>query len=140
METWELAARERIRDSFARYTHPGDNFPLDDLAASFCEDGILEWDGEQLQGRDTIHRFRVEARERSGGVEPGRILRHNVTNIWFKAVTPQEASVLSCYTVYSEIGLDHFGRYIDRFVPVGDDWLIAHRIVTMDWAAKQSKF
>jgi hypothetical protein len=48
--------------------------------------------------------------------------------------------VLSCYTVFSDIGLDHFGRYRDRFVPVGDRWLIAHRIVTMDWRSPQSPF
>ena len=140
MEAWELSARERIRDSFARYTHPGDHFPLQNLADAFCEDGVLQFGEQHLRGRDAIHRFRTEARERSGGVDPGRVLRHNVTNIWFQTVTPREARVLSCYTVYSEIGLDHFGRYRDRFVPIGDDWLIAHREVTMDWSAKQSKF
>ncbi len=137
---WELSAREKIRDSFARYTHPGDHFPLQGLSDAFCEDGVLQYGDLEVPGRARIHQFRADARERSGGVEAGRILRHNVTNIWFQSVTREEARVLSCYTVYSEIGLDHFGRYRDRFVPVGDDWLIAHREVTMDWSAEQSKF
>lgn len=140
MENWELSAREKIRDSFARYTHPGDHFPLLDLSDTFCETGVLQYGDLEVRGRAQIHQFRADARKRSGGVDPVRILRHNVTNIWFQSITPDEARVLSCYTVYSEIGLDHFGRYRDRFVPVGGDWLIAHREVTMDWSAQQSKF
>ena len=53
-----------------------------------------------------------------------RIVRHNVTNIRFTDVCPDEAHVGCYFTVVTEIGLDHFGRYGDVFVPVGDDWLI----------------
>jgi hypothetical protein len=42
MELWELAAREHIRDSLARYNWSGDALRLDELAQSFCEDGELE--------------------------------------------------------------------------------------------------
>jgi hypothetical protein len=141
MELWELRAREAIRDSFAQYTHAGDHFPLVGVADSFCEDGVLEpLGGEPVRGRAAIEAFRIGARRRSGGVESSRILRHNVSNIWFQKVTPEAAEVLSCYTVFSEIGLDHYGRYQDRFVPVGERWLIAHRLVTQDWRSPQSPF
>ena len=40
--------------------------------------------------------------------------------------------------VITEIGLDHYGRYRDLFVPVGDEWLIRHRFVSTDWAAPNS--
>jgi hypothetical protein len=141
MELWELHAREAIRDSFAQYTHAGDHFPLQGVADSFCEDGVLEpLGGEPVRGRATIEAFRIGARERTGGTAGARVLRHNVTNIWFQAVTRESAQVLSCYTVFSDIGLDHFGRYQDRFVPVGDRWLIAHRLVTLDWRSKDSPF
>jgi hypothetical protein len=93
-----------------------------------------------VRGRAAIEAFRIGARRRSGGVESSRILRHNVSNIWFQKVTPEAAEVLSCYTVFSEIGLDHYGRYQDRFVPVGERWLIAHRLVTQDWRSPQSPF
>ena len=141
METWELSARERIRDAFAQYTHAGDHFPLVGVADAFCDDGVLEpLGGEPVRGRAAIEAFRTGARTRSGGVGKDRVLRHNVTNIYFQSVTPEEAQVLSCYTVFSEIGLDHFGRYRDRFVPVGERWLIAHRLVTMDWRSPASHF
>jgi hypothetical protein len=54
MELWELVARERIRDTLARYNWSGDSLRLDELARSFCEDGELE-----LRGTDWLirHRF-----------------------------------------------------------------------------------
>ena len=42
MELWELVARESCRDTLAQYTHAGDRYRLEEFAAAFCEDGILE--------------------------------------------------------------------------------------------------
>ena len=67
-----------------------------------------------------------------------RIVRHNVTNIRFTEVRPDEARVACYFTVFTEIGLDHFGRYRDVFVPAGDDWSIRHRFVSSDWSAPNS--
>ena len=55
-------------------------------------------------------------------------------------MTPTEATVASYFTVFTEIGLDHMGRYRDRLVPVDDRWLIAHRFVSTDWRAPESIF
>ncbi|MCV7080364.1 aminopeptidase P family N-terminal domain-containing protein [Mycolicibacterium insubricum] len=46
--------------------------------------------------------------------------------------------VSSYFTVFTEIGLDHYGRYRDVFVPVAGDWLIAHRLAATDWSAENS--
>ncbi|MBV8928466.1 MAG: nuclear transport factor 2 family protein [Mycobacteriaceae bacterium] len=143
MELWELAARERIRDSLARYNWSGDALRLDELAQSFCEDGQLQLrGGEPLRGRQAIVEF-------LGGVADGttapvvkRIVRHNLTNIRFTELTPRQARVASYFTVFTEIGLDHYGRYRDTFVPVGlgepCEWLIQHRFVSTDWRAPDS--
>jgi hypothetical protein len=77
------------------------------------------------------------ARTREAG-GPRRIVRHNVTNIRFESVQPDQAVVASYFTVITEIGLDHMGRYRDRFVPVGDRWLIAHRFVSTDWRSPET--
>lgn len=139
MELWELVARERIRDTLARYTWSGDAGKLDDLAAAFAPDGTLEIRGEEpLRGRDAIV-------ARLGGVGGGpsapgvkRIVRHNLANIRFTTVTPDRIAVSSYFTVVTEIGLDHYGRYRDEFVPERDQWLIAHRFVSTDWVAPDS--
>ncbi len=130
VELWELAAREHIRDTLARYTWSGDAGKVDDLALAFAPDGMLEIRGEEpLRGRDAIA-------ARLGGVK--RIVRHNLANIRFTAVSTERAAVSSYFTVVTEIGLDHYGRYRDEFARVGDQWLIAHRFVFTDWAAPNS--
>jgi SnoaL-like domain len=147
MELWELTARERMRDTLARYNWSGDALRLDKLAQSFCEDGELE-----LRGRGPV-RGRAAIVELLGGAVAApnttaqasgvtRIVRHNVTNIRFTDVSADEARVACYFTVVTEIGLDHYGRYRDVFVPVGSpvgtDWLLRHRFVSTDWSAPDS--
>jgi hypothetical protein len=156
MELWELVARECCRDTLAQYTHAGDRYRLDEYAAAFCEDGVLEIRGTPpVVGRAAIVERIVAAtgpqspaQARAPRPEEGaaavattrRIVRHNVANVLFESVTPTEATVASYFTVFTEIGLDHMGRYRDRLVPVGDRWLIAHRFVSTDWRAPNSTF
>jgi len=147
MELWELVARERIRDTLARYNWSGDSLRLDELAQSFCEDGELELRGsEPVRGRAAIVELlggvvaaRNAAAQTSGAK---RIVRHNVTNVRFTEVGPAEVRVACYFTVLTEIGLDHYGRYRDVFVPVagpeGTDWLIRHRYVSTDWSSPNS--
>jgi hypothetical protein len=152
MELWELTARERIRDSLARYSWSGDAFRLDELALAFCEDGQLEIRGQApVVGRAAIVEFlggntesgddeaRRAAQKRAtakSGVK--RIVRHILTNTRFLELTPEHALVASYFAVVTEVGLDHYGRYRDAFVPVGDQWLIKHRYVSTDWHAPES--
>jgi hypothetical protein len=153
MEAWELVARECCRDTLAQYSHAGDRYMLDEFAGAFCEDGVLEIRGQPtMRGRAAIiERFggetaALQARgaARTARAEdaaaPRRVVRHNVTNIRFESLTPTEATVASYFTVFTEIGLDHMGRYRDRLVPVGERWLIAHRFVSTDWRAPVSVF
>ena len=141
MEMWELVAREQIRDTLARYNWSGDAGRVDDLAETFCADGVLEIRGLQpLRGRSEIAPF---LRGFTGSVA-GRladvkaIVRHNLANVLFTGLTPHEAHVSSYFTVVTHIGLDHFGRYRDTLVPDGDGWLIKHRKVSTDWTADKS--
>src|SRR5262245_5448480 len=145
METWELIARERIRDTLARYTWSGDSLRAEELAAAFTEDGELEVRGsEPVRGRAAIAAFITGVGERAPAPapEPGsparRVVRHNVTNVRFLELEPERALVVSYFTVLTEIGLDHYGRYRDTLVPAGDDWLIRHRFVSTDWRAEAS--
>ncbi len=140
MELWELIAREHIRDGLARYNWSGDAARIDDLVQTFCADGELELRGrEPVRGRAAIAAFlggvTSDTAAKSGSK---RIVRHVVTNIRFGEVTRQEARVAAYFTVFTEIGLDHYGRYRDTFVPVGEQWLIRHRFVSTDWQAPNS--
>jgi SnoaL-like domain len=140
VEMWELVARERIRDALARYNWSGDAGRLDGLAETFCADGVLEISGlEPLRGRSEIATFLSGVTRNlaiNGDVKP--IVRHNVANVLFTGLSPDQAQVSSYFTVVTHIGLDHFGRYRDTLVPDGDTWLIKHRKVSTDWAAPDS--
>lgn len=140
MEMWELIARERIRDTLARYNWSGDAGRLDGLAATFCADGILEIRGsEPLCGRPAIAAFLSGVTVKiAAGPDVKPIVRHNVANVLFTEVAPGRARVDSYFTVVTHIGLDHYGRYRDILVPEGDTWLIKHRKVSTDWAAPDS--
>ena len=140
MEMWELVTRELIRDTLARYNWAGDAGRLDELAETFCADGVLEICGaEPLRGRSEIVAFlggvtgKVAA---SADVKP--IVRHNVANVLFTNMTRDHAEVSCYFTVVTHIGLDHIGRYRDTFVPDDNTWLIKHRKVSTDWAAPDS--
>ena len=164
MESWELVARECCRDTLARYTHAGDRYRIEELGSTFCADGVLEIRGvEPIVGRAAIvatflgDTSGLQAQMEAAIVEPAEsaapppapeagaasgaasgaayILRHNVTNIRFESVSPTEATVASYFLVVTRKGLDHVGRYRDRMVPVGEEWLIAHRFVSVDWRA-----
>jgi SnoaL-like domain len=140
LEIWELVARERIRDTLARYNWSGDAGRLDGLTETFSPDGVLEIRGfEPLRGRSAIQRFLggVTAKTAtSAATKP--IVRHNLTNVLFTDLSPDQAQVSSYFTVVTHIGLDHFGRYRDILVCDGDTWLIKHRKVSTDWAAADS--
>jgi hypothetical protein len=140
VEIWELVARERIRDTLARYNWSGDAGRLDDLADTFCADGVLEIRGfEPLRGRSEIVAFLGGVtRNVAVSVDVRPIVRHNVTNVLFDEVTRDHAQVSCYFTVVTHIGLDHIGRYRDTFTPDGGIWRIRHRKVSTDWAAPDS--
>jgi hypothetical protein len=144
MEVWELVAREQIRDTLARYNWSGDAGKVDGLAETFCLDGVLEIRGSApLRGRSEIVAFLGGvtaniADDVADKVAVKPVVRHNVTNVLFNSLAPDQAHVSCYFTVVTHIGLDHFGRYRDTLVPDGGTWLIKHRKVSTDWAAADS--
>lgn len=143
MDTWELAAREGIRDTIARYNHAGDRGRIAEMVTCFADDGVLEVHGASAHhGHPALHEF-------FGGVVTGRsapagltVLRHCVTNTLIEVLSPVEARASSYFMVLTDIGLDHWGTYRDRFVhdARADRWLLAHRSVRTDAWAEGSFF
>jgi hypothetical protein len=132
MEFWELVARERIRDTMAAYTHNGDRGRVAEMAATFCEDGILDIVGQEpLRGREAIVSLLSGAVERGSGAG---FVRHFVTNLRFDELTPERARTSSYFLVMTADGPDHWGRYRDELVPSGDRWLFTRRTVRVDAA------
>jgi len=130
----ELAIREAVRDTITTYAVAGDRARLDELAACFVPDGVLEVDGEwSATGRDEIvARLSGNRERRPAAGQPGFFIRHFVTNIHFEAVSETEARVASYFSVLTATGLDHWGRYRDLLVPHDGRWRFTHRRVRID--------
>ena len=132
MELWELTARELVRDTIARYAHLVDRGRLDEVAALFTEDAVLEaGDEPPAHGRAAIRALfaGVGARLAAGG--RARI-RHHVSSIAIAFADPWTATAESYFLAVMETGPDHWGRYRDRLVLRDGRWLFMHRRVRVD--------
>jgi hypothetical protein len=138
VDLWELVARECIRDTVARYNHAGDRGRFDEMVECFTPEGTLVVVGAGThRGRAALRAFFAGVGDRAPGLTH---LRHCVTNLLIDVVDPQEAEASSYFQVITDIGLDHWGRYRDRLVPVGDRWLLSERSVKTDGHATGSFF
>ena len=64
------------------------------------------------------------------------LIRHHVSNLMIDVVSPTEARGMCYFLAVTEHGVDHWGRYRDRYLPEGDRWLFEHRYVRTDGATR----
>lgn len=132
MNIAQLIARESIRELVARYNFHGDAGRTRDVAALFAPHGSLELIDRGL------------SRSATGLVAIENLL-DDVKNLWlaetgkpqrvYHAVATHTLDVLSETTargnayvsVIRGSGLAEWGRYVDRYVLEGDDWLFDSR-------------
>lgn len=145
----ELLAREAIRDTMAKYNTSGDRLKVNDFAACFTEDGVIE--SERAPG-DYIFRYESRAailewqqrwliREPGNNVVHGAsFVRHHLATCKIDMTGLGTATARTYWVAWTDIGPDHSGYYLDDFRKVGEDWLIARRRVRRDWSAPDSLF
>ena len=144
METWEIAARETIRDLVARYAHAADRGRFDDLVSLFTDDGVLELpDGRSAQGPGQIRALLQEAGTSLRAATTVPWVRHHVSSHAITLHDRERAEGFAYFLVITEHGPDHWGRYQDQYVRAGDRWHFARRRVRVDgrtdgsWAASR---
>ena len=141
MDADALPAREAIRDLMARYHLAGDRGRLAEILDCFTANGVLEIDGETpLVGRDAIHARLARAIDERQPSSVRPLVRHHLTTCRIEVTSPREASAIAYFLVVTEIGLDHAGRYVDRFACDGGIWRLAQRRVVVEWMAEASRF
>ncbi len=140
MDAAEAIAREEIRDVISRYNHAGDRGDLDGLLACFAADGVLDLvDTGELVGRDAIRRHLEGVVHRLAGRTTRALLRHHVSSVRIELDGADAARAASYFLVFTEAGLDHWGRYGDVFARSGGAWRIARRKVRVDGATGESR-
>lgn len=145
----EMLAREAIRATMARYNAAGDRLQVDEYAACFTEDGIMESehtdpaDRFRFEGREAIRAWQARWRERTlagEGVHKATFARHHLTTCDIELLGADTARARTYWQAWTDIGPDHAGYYLDTFRKEGDRWLIAHRRVREDWRSPHSLF
>jgi hypothetical protein len=129
MEPWELIARERVRDLVAHYNLSGDRGWVDDVLTLYAQDATLSIDGVDHVGHAAIRSVFQDAK----GPHP-ELVRHHTATLRIDVPGPDSASARSYFQVLTVHGLDHWGRYADRFACVDGTWLFTHRSVRVDGA------
>jgi hypothetical protein len=141
MDHAEMSARENIRDLVARYNANGDSGRFDEMMALFWEDAEMELagvDGPDIRrGTDEIRRIFTDTAQRWGvdkapaGSMPHHV-RHCVSTLVIDLDDSGHARGYCYYHVIMPHGLDHWGRYFDRFEQRDGQWRFARRRVTRD--------
>ena len=150
MSPEQALARESIRHTMARYTVSGDRLQVEDFVAVFTEDAVLESEGVaesdsfQYQGRDAIagwmQRWSNPSSRPADSTAQATFVRHHLATSLIEFTGPITAKARTYWTAYTDIGPDHCGYYLDSLQNTGEEWLIAHRRVRLDWRSPHSLF
>lgn len=137
MELWELVARESIRNLVARYNSNGDSARFDAVLELFAPDAVMELhDGVFYEGIEQIKTIftGTKANFADFGQATGKpfYMRHSTTTHQIDLLDEDHANGRCYYSVIMPHGLDHWGRYIDKYERRDGKWLFSHRKVTMD--------
>ncbi|MEN8161040.1 MAG: nuclear transport factor 2 family protein [Myxococcota bacterium] len=132
METWELVAREAIRDLVARYNANGDAGRFGPMLELFAEDAVLEIPGSTHRGKAEIRALFEGVSGRTGEGRAARLIRHFTATHQIDVLSETEARGRAYYAVLTDRGLDHWGRYVDEYRRIDGRWLFWRRKVTTD--------
>ncbi|CAN5285155.1 hypothetical protein BH10PSE13_BH10PSE13_10540 [soil metagenome] len=129
----EMLAREAIRCTIAIYNNAGDRGAMDEMVGRFTPDATLVVLSDELQGREAIRAYFQNIMDT--GFLTGsdrRPARHHVASSRVTFDSPDSAQGWSYFSLLRGGEIIQSGLYIDRFVRVGDDWLLASRRVKVE--------
>jgi hypothetical protein len=143
VEVWESLVRESVRQTISSYNFATDKGDLDAMSLCFTLSGSLKIrDDPPLIGRaDIVSGLTRTLQKGSEGMRRHRTpmyVHHHVSSTHFELVSESEVKARSYFAVLTSIGLDHWGRYHDRFVPEHGHWLLASRSIRVDGFAQES--
>ncbi len=145
--------RAAIEDLHGRYLFAFDWQDAETYAATFTEDGVLDYGAGEIKGREAIAAFIAAGRQRTeetrantpAGERPP-VGRHIINNIVVQ-LDGNRARGLAYWTHMTSgptgYGtVDFFGHYEDELVKVGDEWLYARRRIynqaIPEWSAQSA--
>jgi hypothetical protein len=145
--------RALIEDLQARYLFGLDFRDPEAYAATFTEDGVLDYGAGKLQGRDAIAAFVENSRssaeqqraDDTSGLRPAAG-RHNISNIVIEIEGDRATATAYWFHMGNDnpersAQLNSFGHYEDELRKVNGEWLFSLRKIyneqVAEWAAGQ---
>jgi hypothetical protein len=132
---------EAIRQTMAAYNIAGDRMRIGALADTFTVDGVLETPTARYEGRDGIASG-LGQRDPTAPASARRptFVRHNLTTSQIDLTGEDTAEGRTYFIVFTDIGPDHMGCYVDRLQKTGAGWRFEHRRVLIDWISDDTLF
>jgi hypothetical protein len=133
VEQWELEMRAGAQDLAVRYATLADTGRMEELVELFTEDTDFRADDIHVESRQALLDFLNRAKTRLAADTKQALIRHHVTTHRVDPVSPVEATGIVYYLAITERGIDHWGRYVDRYTkdPHTGRWLFASRAEKM---------
>jgi hypothetical protein len=146
----DALAREAIRDLVARYNAYGDGGRFDELLELFAPHAAMDigrrgdLERDRREGVDAIRTIFTGVADRVQGDGPAPMaiafVQHVTGTHLIDLVDADHATGRLYFQVLTDAGLDHWGRYADRYVRIEGRWRFEERRVTTDAFAPGSPF
>ena len=133
MDAWEVEARGEIAAVVTAYNALGDRGRFDELLALFADSATMDiGDGSSYEGRAGIERIFTGTRDSVRDGSGPAFLQHHTTPVHVSFEDGDHASGDAYFTVMSDQGIDHWGRYHDTYLRVEGAWCFGSRRVRVD--------
>lgn len=141
-EMARAVARDGIRDLVARYNANGDTGRFAQVRELFTPDAVMRIEpGTEYVGLDAIMTVFTGTSSNTTSSALTHVRHFTSTHqIDFDDDHDDQASGRLYFAVLTDIGLDHWGRYVDRYVRTPSGWKFAHRSVSVDGWSENSLF
>ena len=127
MDIKELAAREAIRELVASYNHFGDTGIIDSLLELFADEASIQVADRTITGHSELKEFFSTVAAPDSGRPKIKSLQHHTSLLSIEVLDDKHARGRCYFSVFTDLGLDHWGRYRDAYDFVDGEWKFASR-------------
>jgi SnoaL-like domain len=141
MQPWEVDARECIRDLTTRYNSNGDSGRFNEVRALFHDDAEMHLEGRPYIGIDEVMTIFTGTQDQLNATDAPPLLRHFTATHQIDLIDSDHARGRLYFYVFTAIGADHWGTYMDHYRRgVDGNWRFARRSVKVEGRASNSVF
>lgn len=134
-------ARDGIRDLVARYNANGDTGRFAQVRDLFVPDAVMKIEpDDEYVGIDAIMTIFTGTSSTTASSAALTHVRHFTSTHQIDLIDADRASGRLYFAVLTDVGLDHWGRYVDQYVRTVDGWRFARRSVSVDGWSPSSLF